>query len=133
MTNPPTVTPGLLFFGNGIQQNQLATVLYHRDDPQHAIPTQLAGYNNNVGRYMGARRTGSTLEIRVNGAVDGSANIMGTVDVSAQNVPVQIGSMADASYARMNGDICEIIAVKGSVSANDLASIESYLKAKYGL
>jgi hypothetical protein len=131
--NPPTVSTGLLFFGNGIGNNQLASVIFGRTDPQHSVATSLFGYNNNVGRNYATQRTGTTMTVRVNGVVGGTNAPMGTVDVSQPNVPVQIGAMADASFARMNGDICEVIAVKGSVSAGDLSNIEAYLKAKYGL
>ncbi len=53
------------------------------------------------------------------------------VDVSASGIDVNIGQWNNGSL--MNGDIAEMVAVKGSISNGDLSSLESYLKSKYNL
>jgi hypothetical protein len=104
------------------------------------VTSQSDGYNDAAGRVFGFRRTGGVLELRAGGSPAGMANQGGTVDVSAPGAPVRIGATGgsgsgwpEAGVARLNGDICEIIAVKGSISAGDLSGIEGYLKGKYGL
>jgi hypothetical protein len=46
---------------------------------------------------------------------------------------VRIGADGDASTLRLDGDISEEMAVKGTLAASDQAGIEGYLKSKYAL
>jgi hypothetical protein len=80
---------------------------------------------------MGARRTGSAdstkLQVRIDGALKGSAT-SAVYDADLQ---------AAATGARIVGGIqpriAEIIVVKGTISADDFARLESHLLTKYGL
>ncbi|HEY5241992.1 MAG TPA: hypothetical protein VIJ22_11025, partial [Polyangiaceae bacterium] len=91
------------------------------------------GFNDGTARLLGTQRTGgTTLTLRVNGAQTTSATVAAE-DVDAPNVVVSLGATGDASTARLDGDIAELIAVKGTISAADLASLESGLMVKYGL
>jgi len=58
---------------------------------------------------------------------------VGTIDVSAAGVNVYVGADDTDTIARLDGDIAEIVAVRGPTSAQDLVTIESSLEAKYGL
>jgi hypothetical protein len=89
------------------------------------------GYNDNAARIYAFRRTGSTLELRVNGAVVASQAQSGTVDVSASGIDAVIGDFQ--SNIPLDGDIAEIVGVKGATSSQDLSSLEAFLKAKYSL
>jgi hypothetical protein len=91
------------------------------------------GVNDGVFRIFVSRRKngGASLETRVNGVP-----VSGTV--APQNVnttqPMIIGSYdANASQQSLTGDIAEIIGARGSISDTDVAAIEAFLKAKYGL
>jgi hypothetical protein len=55
-----------------------------------------------------------------------------TIDVSAAQTPVVIGSIA-TDYYRLFGDISEIVALKGTTAPSDIALLEAYFKTKYAL
>lgn len=90
-------------------------------------------FNDNTARAYGFRRAGSTLELRVNGMALATKQQQGMVDVSAANQLGHIGAEGDANWRRLNGDIAEIIGCKGSISTQDLGSVDGYLKMKYNL
>jgi hypothetical protein len=90
-------------------------------------------YNDNVARNYAYRRVGSAVELRVNGSNVATQNVNGTPNVDATGTVVRFGADFDASTNRLNGDIAEMIAVKGAISMNDLGTVETYLKTKYGL
>lgn len=52
-------------------------------------------------------------------------------DADAPDFPAYIG--ASPTGEALTGDIAEMIAVKGTISAADLTSLEAYLNTKYGL
>lgn len=91
------------------------------------------GYNDNKARAYGLRRTGNTVEVRVNGSQVGMVMQNGAVDVSATGTMARIGADGDASTHRLNGDVSEVVACKGTMAANDMSALEAYFKAKYNL
>jgi len=89
-------------------------------------------YNDDVARTFAAQRVGSTLDLRINGASVGTASSAGN-DISSVGIAASIGGLANGAGVRLDGDIAEILAVKGTLSAGDRTSIEQYLKNKYAL
>jgi hypothetical protein len=97
--------------------------------PTVSVSSTKAVIGDGKFHLVGAHRTGSaattTLEVRIDGAVDASA--MGAIyDQDLQ---------AAATGAQFNGqsETAEIVVVKGPISADDLARLEGYLLGKYGL
>ena len=92
------------------------------------------GYNDNKGHLFVVHRGGTTLDLRHNGAADGTKAVT-AIDVNAPSIDVTIGANQGGNGAtnRLTGDIAEMIAVKGAISSGDLTGIEGYLKAKYAL
>jgi hypothetical protein len=98
-------------------------------------------YNDGVARLITARRYAdpdagdaavATLELRVNGAPIGSVTSTEVAhDVSAIGYPAHVGG--SYNHQNIQGDMAEVVAVKGAISPSDLASLESYLRGKYGL
>jgi hypothetical protein len=87
--------------------------------------------NDNVARQFGFMRKAGTLGFRLNGAMQGTkANVV--TDVSAPNQKAYIGCQPNG-LDPLDGDIAELIVVKGAVSIPDLGAVESYLNTKYGL
>jgi hypothetical protein len=84
-------------------------------------------------RSYGYRRSGSMLELRVNGMSVATKQQTGMVNVDSFGSNVRIGADGDATYRRLNGDIAEIIACAGMISMQDVANTEAYIKAKYNL
>ncbi len=87
---------------------------------------------------VGARRTGSTLEIRVDGKVSGSmTNASVAADVSAVGWSGNIGQNGygtpGAENQQLHGDLAEEVAVRGSLTPEELSDLEGYLKSRYGL
>jgi hypothetical protein len=98
---------------------------------QYAIST--AAQNDGVIRIYTGRRVGNSLEVRVNGAVQGTTNAT-SVNVSASGRPLLIGGRGTVMESQaLDGDIAEIVAVRGALGNDDLTKLEAYLKAKYGL
>ncbi len=94
-------------------------------------------YNNGTPHAFAMQRVGALLDLRIDGASVATSASSG-VDVS--NVggglgagKVFIGADYDATGLRLNGDIAEIIAVKGALGANDRMGLEVYVKEKYAL
>jgi hypothetical protein len=90
---------------------------------------------------MAMQRVGTVMSIRVNGKETDSKTFGSVLDVTgdisdsgldADGIITTIGaSYSDVS--RLDGDIAELIAVKGTIKASDLAGIEGYLIGKYAL
>ncbi len=128
-----TLGAGVGFLGNIPQQNYtvlagLATVF---NNSQFVFTT--TAYNDGTARLYFTRRAAAKLELRVNGNSIATQTTTVPLDVSAPGTPVYIGAIGNGVYYRLNGDIAEMIAVKGAITDPDLASLEGYLKAKYGL
>jgi len=103
------------------------------DDAAHRVVSTGLGYDDARGHLFAVRRRGTTLELRHNGAPDGARTVP-VVDVSAPGVAVSLGAtMERIDSNRLNGDIAEILAVRGALSDATLAGVESYLRAKYAL
>jgi hypothetical protein len=91
---------------------------------------------------IGGLRVGSTLQVRVDGvassstAADAGPEAGLNDDVSAVNSLVGIGQncvSAASGFQQYAGDIAEMLAIHGTLSASDLASVEAYLKTKYAI
>ncbi|CAN5448711.1 hypothetical protein BH09MYX1_BH09MYX1_56610 [soil metagenome] len=89
-------------------------------------------YNNGNPHAFAIQRVGTKLDLRVDSASIATSTGTG-VDVSTVGTPTRIGADADATNFRLNGDVAEVIAVKGALSSNDQNGIQSYLKSKYAL
>lgn len=89
-------------------------------------------YNDGTPHLFSAQREAGTLQLRVDGAVVAS-NLALPDDVGAIGVPVTIGSGASGRALRLDGDIAEMLAVKGPIAQSDRAALEQYLLSKYGL
>jgi len=97
------------------------------------IQTTETNFNNGQPFFVVVRRIGgNTLSLRVNGHDGASATGAGyALDVSASGYPLRIGGTD--KQQDVLGDIAEVIAMQGSLSAPDLATLEGYFAAKYGL
>jgi roadblock/LC7 domain-containing protein len=87
---------------------------------------------------LSARRSGATLEIRVDGAVSASMTTasVAAVDVSAvgwQAVIGQNGYAPTYEFQQVHGDVAETLGVRGSVTDAELAELEQYLKTRYAI
>lgn len=93
---------------------------------QMAISTT-AGYTDGNLHYVGVRRTAGKTEVRV----DGVATTPGTYPQSGWvGYAIRLGQGISGGFL---GDIADVVAVNGALSASDLAKLEGYLKAKHGL
>lgn len=120
-------TSGVVFFANDVFQNDDG--LTGAIDSNNSVDIT-SSYSDNTARLYAFRRTGSTLEVRVNGSQVANSSQMGNIDVSAANNPVYIGDYQQ--QVPLDGDIAELVAVKG-ISSQDLQSLEAFLKSKYNL
>lgn len=109
----------------------------------------MTGYNTGTPFYVTMHRFAvtsdagtdaaflATLNLRIDGADAGAAtgaayaDNVSAGDGGAGSWPLYIGGNNQSQDVR--GDIAEVIAIKGTVDDADLASLEAYLKSKYGL
>jgi len=82
---------------------------------------------------------GTTVTIRVNGRVTDTKNFATALDVTGDIAPdaanpilVTVGA-AYSDMSRLDGDVAEVIAVKGTLSTSETLGIEGYLMSKYAL
>jgi hypothetical protein len=123
---------GLLFFANDYSYtNQtFAAGLSNLEDPTPTEVEYLASYNDSTARLYVVQRASASEYLRVNGSQVASST--SSVDVSESGNAVEIGYMT-SGFAALDGDIAEVIAVKGTLASGDRTTIESYLQSKYGL
>jgi hypothetical protein len=134
-TNGDTTT----LFGTSTGPNHLDLSLVG-DNGGHAIAvvgsgayyagSTSASLGDGTFRLIGARRAGTgaaaTLEVRVAGAVAGTG--------TGVNYGVDLQSLVLGQVGPGNAlDLAEVVVVKGTTSADDLAHLEAYLTAKYAL
>jgi hypothetical protein len=126
------------FAGPNLYSNYFApqptTEIVGRADGNHLARSSDGGFNDDKPHIAGMRRSGATIEVRVDGVAsvnadagspDGSA-----IDVSAGDASVAIGYRNGAG---LRGDIAEIVCVKGNLTDAEVSQIEAYFRAKYGL
>lgn len=85
------------------------------------------GFTDGNLHYVGVRRTSGQTVVRVDGVSTAPAAYPSG---GAAGYDVTLGKGISGGFL---GDIAEVVAVKGTLSATDLAKLEAYLKAKYGL
>jgi len=87
--------------------------------------------NDATWRVVAARRSGSgasaTIDVRLNGGVDGTA--------TGSQYAYDVGSTSPATVGGSDTieDVAEVVVIKGTISVADLGTLEGYLKTKYGL
>lgn len=122
--------PGIVLVGNS-QLDRTGKVGIGLDSNTFIYSTG-SNLNDGTPRLIAARRKGTTLEIRLGGAVVGTITNAGVgLDVSAVGSGVRIGGLLGSTT--LKGAIAEVIAVKGPTSDGDLAALEGYAIKKYGL
>ncbi len=125
---------GVALFGNSIADkpstSKILTAVHQLGDPLAYVETTNKGYNDGRFHLVLVHRHGSTLELRV----DGVANAVTTgpvTDVSAPQRNVFIGGGPYREY--MQGEVAEVVAVHGKVSAMEVDQLEQYFRTKFGL
>ena len=129
-SNTPPV--GLYLYGNvpSSQANPTAGMIFATSNTANDFVTTTNVYNNGNPHMFAIRRRGAKLDLLVDGSSIATSN-SNTVDVSAAKTGVRIGADGDATIYRLDGDIGEMLAVKGQLSQSDEAGLVSYLKAKW--
>jgi hypothetical protein len=104
--------------------------LSNLEDPTTIIKYQTT-YNDGTARLYAVQRAGGTETLRVNASQVATGS--SAIDVTESAKPVTIGALTTQPEAALDGDIAEMIVVKGTLSSSDLSNIESYLQSKYNL
>jgi len=127
-----TAPVGLYLYGNlpSSTVNPNAGMIFSTSNTANDFVTTKTAYNNGNAHLFAIRRRGAAIDLLVDGASVANAT-SNTVDVSAVKSNVRIGADGDANFYRLDGDIGEILAVKGTLSSTDEAGLTSYLKTKW--
>ena len=94
-----------------------------------------SGLNDGVMRLVGTRRNGKAYELRVSGKqvdLQPDSSIADPDAFNAAGLPAFIGGR-EAAIQQLQGDIAEIVAVKGTLTDPEQTRLEGYFKTKYGL
>lgn len=93
------------------------------------------GLNDGTLRLVGARKVGNDLELRINGTKQDQIDAGGydTAAFNAFDAGAVIGGRASAGFQALQGDIAELIAIKGTLSDTEQANLEAFLKTRHGL
>jgi hypothetical protein len=129
-SNTPPI--GLYLYGNvpTIQGNPSVGAIFATAATPSDFVTTSNAYNNGNAHLFAIRRRGAKLDLLVDG-VSVATSTSNTVDVTASKSNVRIGADGDANIYRLDGDIGEMLAVKGVLSLSDEQGLMSYLKAKW--
>jgi hypothetical protein len=99
-----------------------------------------ATFDDGSVHLLALRRSGVTLEIRVDGTVNNSIvnATVGTVDVSSAGYDGIIGqngygAPSTSGFQQFYGDIAEMVGVRASLTATELGNLEQYLKGRYAI
>jgi hypothetical protein len=113
---------------------QVSGTLYVVSQPPPSTLSDLAVH------LLVCHRAGAVLEIRVDGAVSNSISsaAVASTDVSSPSVAAIIGgngygTQTAAGQEQVQGDIAEMVGVHGSLTAAELANLESYLMTRYAI
>jgi serine/threonine-protein kinase len=132
-TELPVPYRGIAVFANFTRPNP-GTGIGIETSYSHFVVTTSTALNDGSFRVFGTRRERQTLDVRVDGVVEAS---MGGADddVSAVGQDIGIGAhvVEYGTIQRLEGDIAELVLVRGGTSAHQIQQIERELFAKYGL
>jgi hypothetical protein len=124
---------GVLFFGNVpvllSNANPDVGLLFGTGSNTGDYVTTTTAYNTGSPHLFVMRRRGAQIDLFVDGTNVATSTSSG-VNVTNGNI-VRIGADGDASFVRLDGDIGEMLAVKGVLAMGDEANLDSYLKTKW--
>jgi len=128
-TTAPWDGPSL--YVNGAKPTQATTVTAQMS--QYAFATSAHDRLDDAPHVFVSRRVGAALEVRVDGAPEGATVLATPIDVSAPRRPVQIGQNGDhrPGFQALEGDVAEVVAVRGILPDDQLRVLECYLTVKY--
>jgi hypothetical protein len=97
-----------------------------------------ATFDDGNVHLLGVHRTGTALEVRVDGVVNNSIvnASVGSSDVSVAGTDAIIGQNgygATAGHQQFYGDIAELVGVGAALTQTELGSLEGYLKTRYAI
>lgn len=102
----------------------------------HYITSTATGLNDNMPHLLIGHRSGTMLEIRINGTQDTMANTATTLNATATGYSLFIGGHitgGNTVIQALSGDIAEMLAIHGPLTDTEMGKLETYLKTKYGL
>ncbi len=135
--NGNNVFTGIDMTGNiyGNNYGAMAGMYFATENSNTNYVATTTAYNDLKPHQFAFQRIGAKLDMRVDGASIQTSTSAG-LSVDAKNTQVRIGADlfgGQGMFGRLNGDIAEMLAVKGALSSNDQSDLEGYLKTKYGL
>jgi hypothetical protein len=128
-TTAPWDGPSL--YVNGAKPSQGTTATAQMS--QYAFATTAHDRLDDAPHVFVSRRVGPNLEVRVDGTPEGATVLATPIDVSAPRRPVQIGQNGDhrPGFQALEGDVAEVVAVRGVLPDDQLRAVECYLTVKY--
>jgi hypothetical protein len=100
--------------------------------PEMMARSERDGYNDGLVHLVVASRRADLLQLRIDGA-ESSQRTPALVDVSAPMQDVVIGAHPNLAQQQLEGDLLELVALQGTVTDEDLATLARFLMDKYRL
>lgn len=126
---------GYAIWANFPQPSSSTKFGFQLDAATDFMSSNATALNDGTPRLFVSTRTGTKLEIRLGGTSDSVFTASTARDVTAVGASLFIGGHEEGASVTQTlaGDIAELIAVRGTLSASDTQKLESYLKTKYAL
>lgn len=129
--------PGVMLFANdfwdtiqsgGAVESSFLFQIAARGD--YAARPSSAGFNDNRVHLVVARRSRDELGVEVDDLPHATALVTSTLDLSIPNAPVAIGAHMTADVQVLEGEIFELVAIRGTTAVSHMADC---FMTKYGL
>lgn len=122
---------GVWLAGNTLSEAKLQ--LWQQNITGNQAISAKATLNDAKYHRFGGTRRARAFEVWVDGAIDGTTALPAADDVSRVGRPVFLGGAPELPKGWLSGNVAEMVAIKGTVSAASVAQLDAYFKAKYGL
>ncbi len=127
---PPPVYAGVVFLGNALGNPPGPGLFFGTANTSGDSVTTATAYNTGAAHLFVLRRRAAKIDLFVDNGNVATATTTNP-DVSDPTTVVRIGADGDANQARLDGDIGEMLAVKGALSLSDEANLVGYLRTKW--
>ncbi|WP_394824000.1 hypothetical protein [Pendulispora albinea] len=118
--------PGVQLFATGLPSQFWAGT--DADTRIKSTKSGAVGYADGQMHIAVLRRSGTSLELRVDGAVVGS--LVNTKDVNTSGFNALIGGAPDVEF--LKGDIALLLGIHGTVTDAQEIQVETYMRNRYG-
>lgn len=122
---------GVWLAGNTLSEAKLQ--LWQQNLSGNQVVGMTDGMNDGMFHRFGGTRRGTSFEVWIDGLSNGKTILPNADDVSQTGKSVFIGGSPELPKGWLIGNIAEVVAVKGTLSAAQIADLDAYFKNRHAL